>query len=114
MPATWLEVSRQLDFGFVDPHAAEYSILAAAFYMAKMRRIWKSKRPENDRHSLALASYNAGAGNIIKAQRLCGGLLLYSQIITCLPDVTGHHSKETITYVKRIWGYYIRMVIGGF
>lgn len=113
MPATWQEVSRQLGFEHQDPHVAAPAIQAAAFYMAKLRKQWRSERPDADRHSLAMASYNAGLGNLVKAQRLCNGLLLYSEIIECLPGVTGHHSNETITYVKRIWGYFSQMIIGG-
>lgn len=63
---------------------------------------WSSPRPNIDRLELAQASYNAGAGNIIKAQKECGGKVLYEDIIECLPQVTGHHSKETITYIKMI------------
>lgn len=110
MPATWLEVSRALGFEGISPKQAEPAIIAGAFYMSRMRQGWKAKRPEKDRHSLAMASYNAGFGNLLKAQKLCGGANLYPQIIHCLPDVTGHHSEETITYVKRIWNYFIREI----
>ena len=53
---------------------------------------------------LAAASYNAGAGHLIKAQRLCDGRNLYREIIPCLPQVTGRHSAETIDYVQKIIG----------
>lgn len=53
---------------------------------------------------ISAASYNAGAGHLIKAQRLCGGGNLYRQIIPCLPQVTGKHSAETIDYVDKIIG----------
>jgi len=52
------------------------------------------------------ASYNAGAGNIIRAQSLCGGALDWTGIAPCLPQVTGHHAHETITYVERIDRWY--------
>jgi membrane-bound lytic murein transglycosylase F len=41
-------------------------------------------------------------GHLIKAQRLCGNSALYEEIVRCLPQVTGRHSVETITYVRRI------------
>lgn len=112
MPATWREVQRELDLVGVNRYMAEPAIQAGAYYMAKMRGIWSSPRPEADRHSLAMASYNAGAGNLIKAQRRCGGPNAYREIIECLPAVTGHYSRETITYVERIWRYWTRMLLG--
>jgi membrane-bound lytic murein transglycosylase F len=102
MPATWREVCAQLGYGQVSPHVARYAIEAGAYYMARLHRAWSSPRPEHDRWDLARASYNAGLGNILKAQRRAGGALRYPAIIAALPDVTGHHSRETITYVERI------------
>ena len=103
MDFTWKDVSKPLKF---PPGATAYdpalSVQAAAYYDAKIRRMWKAPRPEQDRMNLVFASYNAGGGHIIKAQKLCGGVNLYADIIKCLPDVTGHHSKETTTYVQRI------------
>lgn len=112
MPATWQEVASQLSLGSTSPHAAKPAILAGAYYQGRMIATWKAPRPPPDRYSLAAASYNAGAGNLIRAQRLCGGLNGYAEIINCLPEVTGHHSKETITYVERIWKYWSMMLLG--
>jgi len=106
MPATWAEVTQQLGLGLVSAHAAKPAIIAGAYYQGRMIGIWRSPRPNADRYSLGAASYNAGAGNIIKAQRLCGGALRYKEIIECLPRVTGRHANETKTYVERIWQYY--------
>ncbi len=51
-------------------------------------------------------SYNAGKGNIIKAQKLAkkDGLdpNLWDSIEKKLANVTGKHSKETIGYVNKI------------
>lgn len=102
MPGTWKQISKELGYGLISPRLADQSINAGAYYMAKLRRQWRSKRPNDDRHKLAQASYNAGLGNILKAQRRCGNLLLYQEIISCLPQITGRHSRETITYVDRI------------
>lgn len=112
MPGTWADVSRQLGYKGVSPHASRWAITAGAYYMAKLRRTWSAPRPEADRHSLAMASYNAGAGHLIKAQRLAGGVNGYAEIITQLPDVTGRHATETITYVQRIWKYWTMMLLG--
>ena len=114
MPGTWRQVSGQIN---LPPNASAFmpqlSIRAAAFYMASLRGQWSSPRPEWDRHSLALGSYNAGLGNLLKAQKVCGDPVLYRAIVSCLPDVTGHHSRETITYVDRIWHWYAQMIGGG-
>lgn len=103
MDFTWKDVSGPLKF---PPEASAYdpelSVQAAAFYDAKLRAGWKSPRPERDRMNLVFASYNAGMGHLIKAQEACDMKNLYNQIIECLPDITGHHSKETMTYVERI------------
>lgn len=111
MPATWKQISRELNMEGLSPHATEASILAGAYYMAKLRNGWKSERPETDRHKLAAASYNAGMGNMINAQKKCNMRPLYDEIITCLPQVTGRHSKETITYVERIWYWWKLMML---
>ena len=55
-----------------------------------------------DRFMLAAASYNAGAGHLIKAQRACNNARNYPEIIICLPDITGHHANETKDYVRKI------------
>lgn len=112
MPGTWQEVQRDLGWVSVSPHSERHAIFAGAYYMAKLSRIWKSKRPILDRHWLAQASYNAGAGNILKAQKLCGGANRYHQIIACLPQVTGRHSAETLTYFKRIARWWAEMAPG--
>jgi hypothetical protein len=54
---------------------------------------------------LALAAYNAGAGNVKKAIRLAGSNDA-DQVLAALPRVTGRHSKETINYVERISSRY--------
>lgn len=81
----------------------EVSILGAGYYMGKLSNSWKAARPPFDRHKLALASYNAGIGHILKSQRLCDNARLYDDIVPpCLPKVTGFHSKETIDYTRLI------------
>lgn len=102
MPGTWAQVTRELGWTGISPRDAKYAVQAGAYYMAKLKRSWKSPRPAMDRHQLAQASYNAGMGHLVSAQRLCGGPALYAEIIRCLPQVTGRHSAETITYVERI------------
>jgi membrane-bound lytic murein transglycosylase F len=113
MPGTFKDISKALRFPkHVTAYMPEYSIWAGTYYLWRMHRIWSSKRPWKDRLQLSQASYNAGAGHLLKAQRLSGGKTLYKEIIVYLPNVTGHHSKETITYVIRIERWYERFKIG--
>ena len=103
MPNTWADMQRHHP-ELLNPYSPEQSILASALYMAKLNNGWWSERPAIDRWMLSLASYNAGAGNLHKAQKLCGNPNLYADIVQCLPKVTHHHSRETIGYVKNIIG----------
>jgi len=111
MPGTWQE---SVSKGILPPKAnifdPELNIIAAAAYDARIMSMWRAERPWLDRIFLTFASYNAGAGHIIKAQRICGGKNRYKEIIACLPNVTGKHAKETKTYVERIYSYYGRLV----
>lgn len=106
MPGTWTQMVRELGYpSSASPNDPEYAINAAAYYMNKLWNNWKSPRPNTDRYYLALASYNAGLGNILKAQKKSGGKALYEDIIAHLPSVTGKHAKETIGYIKQIKKY---------
>lgn len=78
------------------------SVLYGTVYLRRMLRVWVTPRPPEARLELALASYNAGAGHIIQAQRLADGALLWEDIKVQLTNVTGHHSAETINYVRLI------------
>lgn len=110
MPGTWREMRRLMRYGkYSSPHDPKLAIEAGAYYMRRLRRGWSSPRPAGDRQKLAQASYNAGMGNLIKAQLECGGAVLYDEIIECLPAVTGRHSEETIAYVRRI-AYWHKMM----
>lgn len=101
MPGTWADVSRELVLSG-SPFDPQVAIPAGAFYMAKLRGGWRWPRPDSDRHDLALASYNAGFGNVLRAQRLCDGVVFYADVVRCLPMVTGRHAVETCNYVARI------------
>ena len=107
MPGTWADVSKRMGLpADATAYMPRYAIDAGAGYMARLRRNWSSPRPERDRHSLALASYNAGLGNILAAQRQAGGALASCPILSALPRVTGRHAAETQGYVRRIWRYW--------
>jgi len=105
MPGTWRDIQNQLNINGspYDPHLA---ISGGAFYMSRLKSQWSWKRPEVDKHNLALASYNAGLGHLLNAQKRCDMASLYVEIIQCLPDITGRHSTETIGYVININRYF--------
>lgn len=78
------------------------NVLYGTTYLRWMIDVWKWPRPPLARLDLAFACYNAGCGHILKAQRLAGNALLWEDIRVELPNVTGHHSRETIDYVMKI------------
>lgn len=101
MPATWNDVTGELRV-WGSPHD-DLAIDAGAYYMAKLRRAWFRDRSMPERHELAQASYNAGLGSILKAQRLCGDAKAWAAVQECLHLVTGpRNAEETRTYVARI------------
>ena len=109
MPRTWGEQSALMGVN-ASPFNPNANALVGAAYMRRMLRIWTAERPAYERLRLAWASYNAGAGNIIKAQKICGGRD-WQNIAPCLHDVTGfNNSHETITYVARIPVWYQGLV----
>lgn len=102
MPATWREVAGRLRLPpGSTPHDA-IAIEAGAYYQARQMAGWTAERPDYERWRLGLAGYNAGTGNILRAQRACAGAALWGEIKTCLPQVTGRNASETMTYVVRI------------
>lgn len=113
MPGTWRDVSKQMKLQKdAKPTDPKHAIPAGAYYMSTLLKSWSSPRPDMDRYCLALASYNAGFGHLIKAQKKAGGALLYAPIIAKLPDITGTHAAETTAYSKRILHYYNQMITG--
>ena len=112
MPATWDEWSLKAGFKYVERTEPEASIFTGALYMRWLIAEWAWPRPEIDRYCLALASYNAGIGNLLKAQDAAHDSISYSSIVNKLPDITGDHARETIWYVKKILAYYNDMVTG--
>lgn len=109
MPRTW---EGELERAGLTGHPFNYdlNIQMAAQYMGRLIGQWSSPRPEKDRVSLAFASYNAGLGNILDSQRVCDNENLFTEIMICLPCVTGDHSRETTQYVFRIWSFYSALI----
>ena len=113
MPATGAEIARVRGMPQGPLTNPVISTLYGGFYMRRMLNIWSSPRPDLERLYLAWASYNAGAGHILKAQKLAGGALLWADIAPYLVQVTGRHSAETLAYVERIPRWYAEIKVSG-
>ena len=100
MPGTWGDAQKAL--GVSNVWAASENIYAAGWYMQRQLGVWTWRRTDIERLELAQAGYNAGVGNILRAQRLCGGAASWNAIKVCLPAVTGRHAEETVGYVAAI------------
>mgnify|MGYP001016444454 CR=1 FL=1 len=108
MPTTWPEARDGIEApADATPFQPEYAIPGAAWYMRRMYRYWSTSRSKDDLWRLALASYNAGLGNIAKALRMTKVVGNYELMIQQLPHVTGEkNATETRNYVARIEEYY--------
>lgn len=96
------------------PFDVTWAIPAYAFYMSKLNSWWKTDRSADEKWRLAVASYNCGFGNMLKAQQLAGGARDYHLIIERLHEVTGDaNASETRNYVMRIEGYYSQLTVFG-
>ena len=103
MPGTFADWSKQLKWAAASPHVAKFCIDGGAYYMAQLRRFpdWRNW-PDPDRHRMAQASYNAGAGWIRKAARACDALT-WEAASACLAQFTGAaNAKQTRDYVALI------------
>jgi soluble lytic murein transglycosylase-like protein len=111
MPATATQVGNELKpklalfkDGF-DRQNPIQSIWAQTYYMNKLYGQWTTKRSNLGKLELAFASYNAGLGNILDAQKASKNLTNWNDIKLHLSKVTGKNSLETISYVDYIIKY---------
>lgn len=95
-----------MDAGIWDRLNPELNIKAGAWILRRNIRTWWPRPTRLDRLKLGWCGYNAGVGNCIKAQALCDGASLWEAISPCLPQVTGHHAKETQDYIRLIPKWY--------
>ena len=109
MPFTSREVSRKL--GVFDlPFDPRLNILMGVAYDRKLWDFWHAPRTRRERLMLVFASYNAGPGNLLKAQKLAERKGLCSRTWECLAPmlgrVTGGHAQETKGYVWKVLKYF--------
>lgn len=103
MPGTWNDIKSRYKLKG-SPFIAKLSITACSLYMSDLYNSWSSPRSSEDRYKLALASYNAGIGNILKSQEKSGWKSDYSSIESELHKITGdRNSKITKEYVHKIF-----------
>ncbi len=110
MPATFQEIRKEVGLPNA-PYDAKANIHAGIWYNLKCYNVWTENRSSGEILKLMFASYNAGPGNIIRAQKVVrsGGICdgkRWDCIRRGLPQVTGNHSKETIQYVAKVEHYY--------
>jgi len=113
MPTTFSEIGQRSGIKG-NPFDPEVNLMAGAWYMNRQRAIFKEPRPDFERHNLALAAYNAGAANVIRAQRLAGNPKEWQPVADKLHLVTGSHSMETKDYVAKIRSFYRAYLISGY
>ena len=106
MPATYEEIRRKdklIQGSVTDPR---WNIAAGISYNRSLYDFWYEDRTLSEKLRFTFGSYNAGKGNVLKAQRRARdqGLnpRIWHSISATLPDVTGKHSQETLNYVRRI------------
>ncbi len=112
MPKTWRDMEVKLWGGeYKDVFNPIYNIQATVYYNKWLMSQWRTggNRTLEERWSLTLASYNAGLGNILKAQSKAGSNH-YKPMEDHLHKVTGiNNSKQTKDYVFRIRQYSRRL-----
>ncbi len=106
MPRTFEEIRKRHPVIKGTRDQPRWNIAAGIYYDRQLWNTWKAERPFRDRLNFTFGAFNAGKGNIIKAQKAAAkdGLNpnLWPSIETKLPTVTGKHSRETIGYVNKI------------
>ena len=107
MPAT----AKDLNVTYEHIHDPDCNLRAGITYLRDQVRHFPEIPDETERIKFSLAAYNAGRGNInkaIKEARKASEADWTRWDVTngYLGKITGHHSKETITYVERIMKYW--------
>ncbi len=106
MPKTFDEIQRKNPAIKGTREQPRWNIAAGIWYDKSIWNIFQAKRPLQDRIDFMMGAYNAGKGNVLKAQKKAINMgldpNLWSSIEKTLPEITGRHSSETIGYVGKI------------
>ena len=107
MPRTFEEIQQKNKFIEGSATEPKWNIAAGIWYNKQQFDFWKKDRSLLERLKFMYGSYNAGRGNLLKAQRQAITLGLnpraWEAMYEALPKVTGKHSKETLGYVEKIF-----------
>ena len=107
MPGTSAWIAKKFDIAN-SPKIPHLNIKMGICYAKTCYDVWKAESLE-EKIPFMCASYNAGPGNIIKAQKQAAARGLnpakWEDVSTCLAAVTGKHAAETLSYVRRITRY---------
>lgn len=105
------------------------NIICGAYYLSHLYKKFSEIKSNTEKYKFALASYNAGRGNINKmlsyarkdeglpyeyqkwvaAGSPSGDWQKWNNAKSYLYDVTGKHSKETVYYVDKITSLYYKL-----
>jgi membrane-bound lytic murein transglycosylase F len=106
MPGTFEEVVREHPWIERDIHDPEWNIAAGICYNRSLWDLWDGGRPFKERLNFMLGAYNAGKGNILKAQKIAldEGLdaRCWEAVEKTLHRVIKSGSRGIITYVNRV------------
>lgn len=107
MPDTFRWLQRMINITDIkDPYD---NIKAGIYYDKRLYDEWSSPRPFEHRMAFTFASYNAGLGNILKAQKVCqdNGVEPNCNLWTSVKKFGGMipnwKHTETIGYINRIF-----------
>jgi membrane-bound lytic murein transglycosylase F len=100
MPATYAEI-KEKNPHFTHIKEPRWNIAAGIFYDRMLYRKWQKGLPTQERLAFAMASYNAGYGNILKAFRRAQGKVAE---VKQWKQVAPYAPRETRHYVRRIKG----------
>ena len=105
MPSTFKDIqSNASGFGSIDD--PEWNIAAGILHDRDMWRRWARDSIDSDRREFMFASYNAGEGTIMNAQRACVARSLdrraWRSVETVAPEVPRWRYRETLGYVRKI------------
>lgn len=104
MPSTYASIQSRAGFGAIDD--PEWNIAAGILHNRGLWRRWERDSIHTDRREFMFASYNAGEGTILNAQRACVARSLdrraWKSVETVAPDVPRWRYRETLGYVRKI------------
>jgi membrane-bound lytic murein transglycosylase MltF len=107
MPSTYKGIqTRAVGFGSIDD--PEWNIAAGVLHDRYLWRKWELDSIHTDRREFMFASYNAGEGTIMNAQKACTAKSLdrrsWRSVETVAPEVKRWRYRETLGYVRKIQG----------